>query len=181
MLRPAQLGIVTASAAWALLAGGCSGVTQPTLPSLNELTPSESAVVVGSPTEVYERIARGALACWFGPSGPLKANYVYHAQAEPAAKGGNAEIVVHERDRLSDNPKGLRAWRLAIAREKETTTLAFENAKLTEAIARGLEADARRWASGAIGCAETGTVEWSKDTPKPATPKGNGASGKAKP
>ncbi len=85
MQRPALIGL---AALPALIVGGCSGATPPSLPSLPELTGTiTEAPIVGSPTEVYERIARGVLSCWFGTNGPLKANYVYHAEAEPAGEG----------------------------------------------------------------------------------------------
>lgn len=151
----------------AAVSGGCSG-NGLSLPSLPELTGTLSeATIVGTPTEVYERIARGALGCWFGASGPLKAEYVYHAEADPPGKGGKAEISIHERNRLSDNPKGQRAYRIAIELEKESTALTFENIKMPEARAQAMEADARRWGSGAIGCAEAQSGGWSENTPQP--------------
>jgi hypothetical protein len=163
-LRPALFGFAAVILA---ATNGCSG-TGSSLPSLPELTGSVSeAPIVGSPTEVYERIARGALTCWFGTSGPLKADYVYHAEADPPGKGGNAEIIIHERDRTSTNPKGPRAYRVAITPEKESTTLLFENLKLPEARAMALEADARRWGAGAFGCAPTQTEGWSENAPAP--------------
>ena len=130
MLRPALIG---PAALLSLLVGGCSGNT-PSLPALPQLTGTVTeAPIVGSPTEVYERVARGAMSCWFGTNGPLKANYVYHAEAEPAGKGGKAEIVIHERDRRpTENPKGIRAYRVAITPEDGQTTLVFENLKLPE-------------------------------------------------
>jgi hypothetical protein len=85
------------------------------------------------------------LGCWFGSAGPLKADYVYHAEADPPGKGGKAEISIHERNRLSDNPKGLRAYRIGIALEGDSTALTFENVKMPEAMAKSMEADARRW------------------------------------
>lgn len=158
------------SALAALAGGGCSG-NGPSLPSLPELTGALSeATIVGSPTEVYERIARGALSCWFGTSGPLKADYVYHAEADPPGKGGKAEISIHERNRLSDNPKGQRAYRVAIELEKESTALTFENIKMPEAMAASMEADARRWGSGEIGCTTAQSGGWSENTPPPAPP-----------
>ena len=54
-----------------------------------------------------------------------------HAEAEPAGKGGKAEIVIHERDRRPmENPKGLRAYRVTITPEDGQTTLVFENLNL---------------------------------------------------
>jgi len=145
-LRPllsAALAAVTCTA--------CSSATPPSLPGLSSLVPD---AIVGSPTEVYEQVARGVLRCWFGRSGPLKADYIYHADAEPPGKGGKAEIVIHERDRTSDNQKGVRAYRISIASEAAQTSLTTENLKLSEAQAAAMDADARRWAAGSNGCSE---------------------------
>jgi hypothetical protein len=163
MLRPALTGPVTLLS---LVVGGCSGNT-PSLPALPQLTGTVTeAPIVGSPTEVYERVARGAMSCWFGTDGPLKANYVYHAEAEPAGKGGNAEIVIHERDRRpTENPKGIRAYRVAITPEDGQTTLVFENLKLPEPVAKAMEADARRWGTGALGCTDMDRGGWSENKP----------------
>lgn len=181
MRKRFPLALVSLTALPALMVGGCTGNgPPPSLPSIHELTGAISETpIVGSPTEVYERIARGVLACWFGSSGPLKADYVYHAEAEPPSKGGKAEIIIHERDRLSANPKGVRAYRVAIASEKEATTLAFENLKMPEAMAKGMEADARRWGEGAFGCSEAQTGGWSGDADTPLPP-ASPAKGKSK-
>ena len=67
---------------------GCAGDGAP--PALSLPSPGASAdapsplkalitpegVVVGTPTEVYTRIARGVLTCWFGAAGPLKKAYI---------------------------------------------------------------------------------------------------------
>ena len=166
MLRPGVICIGLSTAA-GLFAGGCSGTTIPSLPALPQITGTVSqAPIVGAPTEVYARVARGAMACWFGTAGPLKANYVYHAEAEPASQGGKAEIVIHERDRKSDNPRGLRAYRIAITPDGEASTLAVENLKLPEPLAKSMEADVRRWGWGAIGCSEA-EGGWSPNKPAP--------------
>ena len=164
-----RAGFINASAAAMLLAGGCSNATVPTLPSLSELTGTVSeAPVVGAPTEVYARVARGAMACWFGTSGPLKAAYIYHAEAEPAAQGGKAEIIIHERDRTIDTQKGAKAFRVAITKEGEVTSLAVENMKLPEPLAKSMEADVRRWGAGSIGCAagDKGEAGWEPQSPR---------------
>lgn len=124
--------------------------------------PAPPLSVMGRPTEIYERIARGALACWFGPSGALQSNYVYHADAEPPSKGGRAVIVIHERDRSSANPKGLRAYRIRIDPDNSGTIIATENLKLSELLAAAMDADARRWGAGATGCGATDAVGWSE-------------------
>jgi hypothetical protein len=170
MLRPAFISAVIGTAAM-LLAGGCSNATPPKLPSLAEITGTVSeAPVVGAPTEVYERVGRGAMACWFGTSGPLKANYVYHAEAESAAQGGKAEIVIHERDRtVIDNPKGPQAFKIGIAKDGEATSVAVENIKLPEPMGKSMEADVRRWAAGSIGCSE-GDKGWEPKPPEAEAP-----------
>jgi hypothetical protein len=176
MLRRALIGLGVLPA---FLASGCSGVNAPSLPSLQAPGTISEAPIVGSPTEVYERVARGVLSCWFGASGPLKKDYIYHAEADPPGKGGKAEIVIHERDRISDNPKGLRAYRIAITPEDDATTLVFENFKFPEATAKSMEEDTRRWGSGAFGCAAAESGGWSEN--KPEAPGANATGTKKRP
>lgn len=168
MARPGLIhaGIVAAAS---LAAGGCSNASPPVLPTLPELAEALSLnqdEVVGSPTEVYTRVARGAMSCWFGNSGPLKAGYIYHAQAEPASKGGRSEIVIRERDRQSENQKGLRAFRVVITPLNETAAVDIETLKLPDRLSNSMEKDVRRWAAGAIGCTEN-KEQWSPRPPEP--------------
>lgn len=159
----------TAMASASLLVGACANATAPALPSLPEIAAALSLnddEVVGSPTEVYSRLARGALSCWFGAKGALKANYIYHAEAEPASKGGKSEIVVHERDRTSENPKGLRVFRVVVEPKGKSASVAVENLQLPAPLAQSMDADVRRWAAGAIGCAKGGP-DWSPQAPAP--------------
>jgi hypothetical protein len=169
-LRP---WLLTASAF--VVAAGCSGSGGPSLPSLPQIAEALSlteAPVVGPPTEVYARIARGVMACWFGTSGPLKPNYIYHAEAEPASQGGKAEILIHERDRKTETQRGLRAFRVAITPQGESTRLAVENLAMAEPLATSMQDDVRRWASGAIGCtrAEGDWAPLKPSAPSPSPP-----------
>lgn len=162
-----RLGFFSASvaAAASLIVGGCAGAALPQLPEMPlDMFKSE---VVGAPTEVYARVARGAMACWFGTDGPLKKSYIYHAEAEPPSRGGKAEIVIHEIDRTSENPRGLRAYRIAIVPSGEISSLAVENLKLPEALAASMEKDVRRWAAGGIGCTDT-EMQWGTGAPPAA-------------
>jgi hypothetical protein len=166
-----QRGLILASisAAAGLAAGGCSNASQPVLPTLPEIAEALSLnqdEVVGSPTEVYARVARGAMACWFESGGPLKTDYIYHAEAQPASRGGKSVIVIHERDRQSENPKGLRAFRVAIVPKGETASVSIQNLKLPEPLATSMDNDVRRWAAGAIGCT-VGGGQWSPRPPEP--------------
>jgi hypothetical protein len=162
-------GLISAScsAAASLLVAGCSGQSLPSLPSLPDIAAALSpSPVVGPPTDIYARVARGALTCWFGTGGPLKANYIYHAEAEPPEHGGKAEIVIHERDRTSENPRGVRAFRIVITPDGEASALTIENLQLPEPVAKAMEQDVRRWAAGAIGCAKA-DKGWAPRPPQP--------------
>jgi hypothetical protein len=141
---------------------GCAG-DAPSLPSVGAapdlgaikpaVAPADGPRPVGAPTEIYTRVARGILTCWFGASGPLKPAYIYHADAEPPSKGGGAVIGIHTRDKTVTDPRSIRAWKLAIIPAPEGTTLEIVNLKLPPAYAEALERDARRWAAGEEGCA----------------------------
>lgn len=126
----------------------------PTVGALPELPklPSQPKIV-GTSTELYTRIARGAVACWFGTSGPLKSKYLYHAEADSPANGGRAEIVIHEKDLNAQQPRGVRAFRIGITPTGETAELAVEPFKLPEPLSKALTEDVYRWASGEVDCA----------------------------
>jgi hypothetical protein len=126
------------------------------------LTPQ--GLVVGTPTEVYTRIARGVLTCWFGAAGPLKAGYIYHAEAEPASKGGSSEIKIMTRETAADDPRALRAYRIAIAPSGDKTKVEMENVRIPEPLAARLKLDVERWSSDEAGCGEAPvTAGWSAE------------------
>lgn len=143
----------------------------PELPSLTSLTKS-AALPVGTPTEVYTRVARGALTCWFGASGPLKGPYIYNADADPPSKGGKAEIFIRTRDREAADPRSLRAFRIGILPSPEGTKVDVENAKIPEPLATRLASDVRRWAADNEGCGEEPVVAgWGAAPAPPDTAK----------
>ena len=156
-----------------LAMAGCSG-SAPSLPSVAtvpdvaaitpKLTPADSPRPVGAPTEIYTRVARGILSCWFG-AGPLKPDYIYNADAEPPSKGGAAVISIHKRDREATDPRSIRAWKLAIVPAPEGTTVEIENFKLPPEYAEPLARDARRWAAGEEGCGEGPVAGAAPSTP----------------
>ncbi len=146
----------------AALLAGCSG-TSPSLPGVAmpdvatitpKLTPADAPRPVGAPTEIYTRVGRGILTCWFGPAGPMKPAYIYHADAEPPSKGGASVISIHQRDREASDPRSIRAWKLAIIPDPEGTKVEIENFKLPPAIAEPLARDAHRWAAGEENCSD---------------------------
>ncbi len=164
----------------ALVSSGCAGPGGETgglgLPDLSKVAlptvelpkvelpkvelPQASRPVVGSPTEVYTRVAQGALSCWFGASGPLKSSYIYNAEAESPSRGGKAEIVVHERKPPAPglDIRGPRALKVDIQPEGETAKVSFENYKFSTEIGQSFHSDVDRWASGETGCGPPGAA-----------------------
>jgi len=132
----------------AVALSGCGTATLPTLPKL-ALTGSAHPE---EPAEIYTRVARGAMACWFGASGPLKQGYVFHADVAPPSANAGAEIVIHERDTTNPSPQGLRAYRVLITRVPEGTAVAAENLKMPEPFATTMAQDVQRWAGDKIDC-----------------------------
>jgi hypothetical protein len=144
------------ASAFCVALAGCSSATLPTLP-----LPSLSAAYQQPPSEIYARIARGALGCWFAASGPLKRTHIFHADVAPPSDNAGAEIVIHERDNTTgQNPRAIRAYRIAITRAPEGTFVASENLKLPAALATRMEGDINRWAKGQAGCNTPGTETW---------------------
>lgn len=166
---------------------GCSGTSAelPTMalpsmpkldvPKLPDMTPPPEPVVqhdqpVGSPTEIYARVASGANACWFGASGPLKKDYIYHAEADAPSRGGKAEITIHKRDPSQPNPRGAKMFKVKIDPVGENTTLVTENLAMPEPMASGMVSDVARWSKGDQGCAGSSTVAGWGAAPPPAAP-----------
>jgi hypothetical protein len=120
--------------------------------------------IIGTPTELYTRIARGALTCWFGASGPLKSGYIYHAEAAPPSKGGRSEIVIRVRDKAAADQRSLRAFRVVIAPGESGSVIEIENVTIAEPLASSLTSDVRRWAAEEEGCsAVPATATWTAD------------------
>ncbi len=157
---------VAALFAGVLATGGCAGGSGPSL-SLPEIPKLETVAAitvteeapVGSATDIYTRVARGAMTCWFAANGPLKKDYIYHAAADAPSRGGKAEIVVHVRDNAAQNPRGAKAYRINIDPTSETTAaIKTENLKMPETYAGAMAADVGRWSRGDQGCSGASTV-----------------------
>lgn len=142
------------------------------LPATLELGALEnSRPVTGSPTELYTRVARGALACWFSAGGVLKASYFYHAEAEPLSRGGASEIVIHVRGGLGPSLKGLRAFRVAIKPKGESAEMEITNYRLPDLLGNELKEDVERWAAGEVGCRDvTRGADWAPRDPNDPEP-----------
>jgi len=114
--------------------------------------PKVDADPVGEPVELYTRVARGATNCWFGANGPLKSTHIFNAVAEPGAKGGSAEIIIHERDPKLPDPRGNRAFRVQIIPEGDTARVESENIRFPIEVGQRMQSEVRRWARDDLSC-----------------------------
>ena len=148
-----------------LLTGCAAGVgsgpdfSLPDMPKMPDMAAVASIAAPGEPdpqgsaTELYTRIARGAVACWFAANGPLKTGYIYHAEADAPSRGGKAEITIHERDATQPNPRGPKAYHIAIEpKDEANAVIKPENLKMPEPMAVSMKADIDRWSRGEHGC-----------------------------
>jgi hypothetical protein len=147
-------------------AGACTPATLPAQPTSSAplqtgaippapagSAPLETAVVVqGSPTEVYALVARGALACWFGADGALKASHVFQAEAAPPSRGGAAEIVLHERDVSLRDQRGPRAFQVSFANNAGGVRVGITTIRIQPPLAGLMVKDVEVWAGGGSGC-----------------------------
>ena len=125
--------------------------------------------MAGTSIEVYERIGRGAMACWFGANGFLKTTHIYEATAEPAHKGGQAEIIIRERDNSTESPRGVKAFQIQITPSgSDETSVTAENLKLPEATAQQMKNAVAAWSTGKHGCDTTAFAgAWQPDAAPP--------------
>ena len=135
-------------AALALLTGCSSG---PSLPAL-QLPIAEATTLPVSTAEAYARIAQGAMSCWFGSRGRLGLSHIFHADADPPSRGGSVEIVVHERAYDQPKPWGYKAFRITLKQGSEYTSIATENLRMPEPLARQMHSEVLAWARGSKGC-----------------------------
>jgi hypothetical protein len=179
---------------------GCAGGPQspaselPSLPAVGAIPPAtldqqahvataEPAGVsiehpVGSATELYSRIAQGAMACWFATGGPLKRDYIFNATADAPSRGGKARITIHRRDPTQPNPRGMKMFVVDIQPTGETSAaIKAENLNMSAAFAASMTDDVARWSKGEQGCVGASTAAgWA-----PAPPEIADAATKSKP
>ncbi len=163
----------------ATLASGCgsNSLTLPTTmaPTLNlpATTASLGADLLAAaphpepPAEIYSRIARGALKCWFGPEGSLKQSHVFHAKVDPPSAGGLAEIAVHTRDPGGSSHGVLRAFAVSITPTDAGSLVDAQSLRFPEDQGKAMREDVSRWAAGKEGCSMVGTGGWG---PAPTSP-----------
>jgi hypothetical protein len=161
------------------LAAGCAGCTSSSTPTLTsapaEIETGASAesnsgqsssgqsssghlsferaiIVPGTPTDVYALVARGALGCWFASNGPLKATHVFRADAAPPSQGGQAEIVLYERDVSMRDQRGARAFQVKFASDAARVRVDMIVMRIGPPLAEPMLQDVEVWARGGAGC-----------------------------
>jgi hypothetical protein len=129
---------------------GNSGSTEVTA-SLLSLSGSNTNVVTGDPRSIYERIARQASRCWFGPFGSVHDQYMMHADVPPPTSTAPVTLAVHRR-----LPSRKKPWGTALLRVQfsgtSTTTLDFQNVGLSQDILGRMTQGITRWANGQTDC-----------------------------
>lgn len=187
--RPRRRGsahqTVALATAMAVLLAGCGAsletgnLTTGTLklPDITLPIPAGFAGPKGTSTEIYERVARGALTCWLGASGPLKNTHVFHAVSQPARKGGLSQIVLSEKAENTKSKRGAQAARITIQPSGSTAAVSFENVRLRDTLADRFNADVHRWAADNEGCLDRG-IKTGWDATAQAKPKAGAATRK---
>ncbi len=154
----AQAWRITASVSLVALAGCTATLPGPislgTLPSIGALPAPDGTLADNAPTAVYAAIAQKALVCWMGPKGPFKATHIFHADAASPTTGGQAEIVLHERDLTQKHPWGPRTFRIALSPEggDTNTRVEMQNIKMKRDMAEAMRTDVVAWARGKDSC-----------------------------
>ena len=150
----------------ASICGGCSADTSTLKSVTSTLAPAQSPVSTSTdpPVEVYARIARGALRCWFGPEGSLKKTHVFHAKVDSPTTGNAAEIAVHTRVEGSSHGV-LRAFAITIAPSGSGSVIEAQNHRFPAEQAELMIADVGRWVAGKDDCSVVGTGGWNAAAP----------------
>jgi hypothetical protein len=151
----------------ALLAGGCASNGLPSLASgVSKIETSAAGTaadrvaeayetattVAGDPTSTYTLVARGIHACWFGGAGPLGNSHVFRAEAQSPTKGGQAEIIIHERDVALADQRGPQALRITFENNGGVVRVATRVLKVPTGYAEPMTRDVETWAKGGSGC-----------------------------
>lgn len=146
---------------WWMMAGACLGaggcgasLPEANLPKATALIDnSHATTIVGSPADIYQRIARQAQRCWFGPFGKLHTQYMMHADVPPPTSSEPVTLTVHRRLDSATKPWGPGLIRLELS-GTSTTTLTFENIGLKPAAQKTITEGLTRWANGRTDCGD---------------------------
>jgi hypothetical protein len=98
---------------------------------------------------------------------------VFQAEAAPPAKGGAAEIVIHERDTSFRDQRGVRAYRISFSGEATGVRVGMTALKFETKLAQAMARDVENWAKGGAGCQLRALL------PPPPPPAGKTVKGRA--
>ncbi len=165
MSRIGRFATAVALVAYAAAAAGCSnnlkledlqsgatGALAAIPAAAKSIVPGAIKQPVGSATEVYTRVAHGAVTCWLGPQGPLKGTHLFQAKAQPRSEGGAAEIAIHERIKGAPNQPGKKVFLVAITPIGERASVSSNNLGLPQPQGDSMRSDVERWAADDVGC-----------------------------
>ena len=157
--------------------GGCSSkLPAPShlpLATAAFLSPNTNATTIsGKPIDIYQRIARQASTCWFGPFGSAYHEYMTSADVPPSPSTGPVTIVVHRRLKDKKTPWGPTLMR-AVLTGNTTTCLDFQNVGLDQTTLNKMKNGFTRWANGSELCEklERAEPQWQPvaHAPQPTT------------
>jgi hypothetical protein len=111
-----------------------------------------ATTVTGDPTSLYTLVARGIHACWFGAGGPLTNTHVFRAEAQSPTKGGQAEIIIHERDVGLTDQRGPQALRIAFENNGGVVRVATKVLKVPPGYGEPMARDVETWTKAGSGC-----------------------------
>ncbi len=111
-----------------------------------------ATTVSGEPVAIYTLVARGIHACWFGTGSPLRNTHVFRAEAQSQTKGGEAEIVIHERDLAQADQRGQQAVRIAFENAAGLVRVGITVVKVPPGYGEPMARDVAVWAKGQSGC-----------------------------
>jgi hypothetical protein len=148
-------------------ASALTNISLPSLPVI-DVTAGEPGRVSGPPSEIYRLIASGSARCWFAPRSPLKTTHIFHADAEPPAKGGAVEVAVLVRDLAAPKPWGPRAFRVMLTADGDYTAINVQNLSMDAEVAAQMRADVFHWAQDGRQCKLKPPPEEAGPPPPPA-------------
>ncbi|MBU2582621.1 MAG: hypothetical protein KJ622_12970 [Alphaproteobacteria bacterium] len=134
------------------LQSGATGALKAIPQAAQAIVPKAVKPPVGSATEVYTRVARGALTCWMGGQGGMRATHLFQADAKPRSEGGAAQIDIHERLKDKPNVPGKRVFAVTIAPLGEGASVTVDNLGLPQQEGEAMSLDVERWAAAEEGC-----------------------------
>lgn len=115
------------------------------------LTGSNTNVITGRPRAIYERIARQATRCWFGPFGSVHNQYMMHADVPPPSSSAPVTMAIHRRLATRKKPWGSKLMRVEL-KGKTTTTITYQNLALDPQSTTRMTDAFTQWANGRTNC-----------------------------